>query len=174
MTFAVQRKNHVLWVRGAAGWGQGGQGRPHVQNNLHSQVTRPTSRRAEAASVNHACSAPLPQVQIETGSTWTWPYQDLHQNRSFSHSHKEILKEVKAMVPRDECTHTCLQKTGSHFDTNKPPTGFLKDPGNLLQFSLISKAAMYMRCFYRPKEMVFRIQFLWERCNLIFNPEAHG
>lgn len=26
---------------------------------------------------------------------------------------------AKALVRRDECTHACLQKTGSRFDTNK-------------------------------------------------------
>ena len=55
---------------------------------------------------------------------------------------------------------------------NEPPTGFLKDPGNPSVQPRFK--SIYMRYFYRPKEMVFRIQFLWERCNLIFNPEAYG
>lgn len=132
MTFAVQRKNHVLWVRGAAGRGQGGRGRPHVQNKLYSQVTRPTSRRAEAASVNHACSAPLPQVQIETGSTWTWPYQDLHQN--CVHSPTVIRKSRMRRRPwcpgMNAHTHACRKLALTLTLINKPPTGFLKDPGN--------------------------------------------
>lgn len=44
MTLAVQRKDHVLWVRGAAGWGQGARRRPRVQSKLYSQVTRHNQR----------------------------------------------------------------------------------------------------------------------------------
>lgn len=43
MTFAVQRKDQVLWVRGAAGWGQGGQEEtPSPEQALQpSHQTRP-------------------------------------------------------------------------------------------------------------------------------------
>ena len=44
MTLAVQRKDHVLWVRGAAGWKQGARRRPRVQSKLYSQVTRHNQR----------------------------------------------------------------------------------------------------------------------------------
>lgn len=176
MTLAVQRKDHVLWVTGAAGWGQGARRRPLVQNKLYSQVTR-HDQRACGGSLREShmrCTlAPGPNRQgaaeLDHNKTYTKDMSILPQawgNPKWGLWQKPWCPGMNAH------TRACRKPALALTLINEPPTGFLKDPGHPSVQPRFK--SIYMRHFYRPKEMVFRIQFLWERCNLIFNPEAYG
>lgn len=103
------------------GGGREARRRPLVQNKLYNQVTRHDQQACWgslgeshrqctlALGPNKQAAAELDHNKIYTKTVFILPVMRKSQVRALA----------KAMVRRDECTHTCLQKTGSHFDTNK-------------------------------------------------------
>ena len=157
---------------GAVGQGSGrvGAGRPGGDPSSRTSFTTKspdtTSRHAEAASVNHTGSAPLPWVQTNRQQLNLTITRFTPKLCSFSQSWgnpKWGLWQRPWCAGMNAHTHACRKLALTLTLINEPPTGFLKDPGNPSVQPRFK--SIYMRYFYRPKEMVFRIQFLWERCN---------